>query len=99
MKKFVVTLFVLVSLVVTMFPTITTHASIQKVECSWWGKMIHGEYGHDDNGDDTCSWCNGSGDCQTCDGKGYVYKYKRGAVECEDCDGTGKCSHCNGWGR
>ena len=85
-----------------MFQMTTTHASVQTIDCSWWGKMIHGEYDNGDDEDDTCSWCYGSGDCQTCDGRGYVIE--RGyrtteEVECEDCDGTGKCSHCNGWGR
>ena len=96
MKKFLIALVVLFAFAVVL-PMTTTQASVQTVECSWWGKMIHGEYGDDDD-DSTCVWCNGSGYCQTCDGKGYVYEYKRGDVECEDCYGTGKCSHCNGSG-
>ena len=101
MKKFFATL-ILIAFAVIMFPVTTSYAS-QTVNCSWWGKMIHGEYNSGDDEDDTCSWCYGSGDCQTCDGKGYVvergYRAPDKEVECDDCDGSGKCSHCNGWGR
>lgn len=49
MKKFFVTLFVLAALVVTMFPATTIYASPQTVECSWWGKMVNGDYDDDDD--------------------------------------------------
>lgn len=44
MKKFLLTRFILIVLAITMFPMTTTYISIPTVECSWWGKMIHGEY-------------------------------------------------------
>ena len=50
MKKFLTTLFVLLAFAVTMFPITATYASTQTVECSWWGKMVNGEY--DDDSDD-----------------------------------------------
>ena len=43
MKKILAVL-MLAAFAVTMFPAITAYASVQTVECSWWGKMIHGEY-------------------------------------------------------
>ena len=42
MKKFLAGL--MLAAFALMFPMTTTHASIQTVDCSWWGKMIHGEY-------------------------------------------------------
>ena len=99
MKKILATMFLIVALVVTMFPITTTYASTQIVNCSWWGKMIHGEYNNDDDNNE-CSWCNGTGDCQTCDGRGYTEsRYSNEKNECDDCNGTGKCSYCGGSGR
>lgn len=43
MKKFLAVM-MLVAFAVTMFPAITTYASAQTVECSWWGKMVNGDY-------------------------------------------------------
>ena len=101
MKKFLAVMFVLTALVATSFQITIAHASTQMIECSWWGKMIHGEYNSGDE-DDTCSWCYGSGDCQTCNGSGFVIERRHRSydeVECEDCNGSGKCSYCNGWGK
>lgn len=50
MKKFIVALFVLSAFAFTVLPIKTTHASIQMVECSWWGKMVNGDYDKGEEG-------------------------------------------------
>lgn len=48
-----------------------------------------------------CSICKGSGDCQTCGGRGYLYssaskKYDR---NCTSCNTSRKCRYCGGTGK
>ena len=41
MKKFLA-MMMLAAFAVTMFPITTAYASVQTVECSWWGNMVNG---------------------------------------------------------
>ena len=53
-----------------------------------------------------CSRCNGSGNCQTCDGSGKVYDWGSASViskekythKCGVCNGRGRCGVCDGKG-
>lgn len=49
-----------------------------------------------------CSICKGTGKCQTCGGRGYLYstaskKYDRNCTGCRNA--SGKCTYCNGTGK
>lgn len=49
-----------------------------------------------------CSICKGTGKCQTCGGRGYLYssaskKYDRNCYGCHNADG--KCTYCGGTGK
>lgn len=44
-----------------------------------------------------CPMCNGSGDCQACDGTG-LHEGKVGDRPCELCSGSAVCDCCNGSG-
>lgn len=51
-------------------------------------------------------YCNGTGQCGWCDGRGYIYVGTRtqtcsacgGNKKCKTCHGSGKCSSCGGTG-
>lgn len=47
-----------------------------------------------------CHFCHGSGDCWTCNGKGWVYNEFGidGTHDCPNCN-HGRCPHCNGTGK
>jgi uncharacterized lipoprotein YehR (DUF1307 family) len=51
--------------------------------------------GCDDYGVYTCGNCNGTGDCEYCDGTGT----DQDGYKCYLCKGTGDCSHCEGSGK
>ena len=40
----------LVTIAVTALPISSVSASVQTVECSWWGKMVNGDYYKDKEG-------------------------------------------------
>ena len=42
-----------------------------------------------------CTYCGGTGDCETCDGTGWIL---RGDEMCEVCLGSGDCHYCEGKG-
>lgn len=44
MKKSLTAVLLLVTIAVTALPISTASASVQTVECSWWGKMVNGDY-------------------------------------------------------
>lgn len=44
MKKFLTTMLLLFTITITALPISTASASVQTVECSWWGKMVNGDY-------------------------------------------------------
>ncbi len=44
MKKCLTAMLLLVTIAVTALPISTASASVQTVECSWWGKMVNGDY-------------------------------------------------------
>lgn len=48
-----------------------------------------------------CHFCWGSGNCSTCNGKGYAYGIGNSPIDCRNCwyGGKGKCSHCQGRGK
>lgn len=46
----------------------------------------------------SCAACRGTGDCPSCDGRGYQVYLFHGEVECSRCNGTGNCSRCFGSG-
>ena len=50
------------------------------------------EYWYDD------PWCNGTGDCNVCDGVGG-YDISGSHYMCNACNGTGRCSNCGGQGQ
>ena len=70
---------------------------------SWWYDFIHSDRGDDDY-DDTCWHCNGTGRCSNCDGTGVIegdYNYRTKSYDeetCSDCGGSGNCSACGGSG-
>lgn len=47
-----------------------------------------------------CQFCHGTGDCWSCNGKGWVYNEfgLDGTHDCPNCH-NGRCSHCNGTGK
>lgn len=44
MKKFLTATLLFVTVAVTALPISSVSASVQTVECSWWGKAVNGEY-------------------------------------------------------
>lgn len=83
MKKFLAVLTVLVAIVV-IIPGLAGASN--------WTKY------HDDDEENPCWHCGGSGKCEVCEGEGY-YEEERGRnVKCYRCDGTGKCYYCDGKG-
>ena len=49
-----------------------------------------------------CPLCNHSGECSTCNGKGWYYSpYGTGTIDCPNCDRNhnGKCNMCHGTGQ
>ena len=55
-------------------------------------------------GEEACWYCDGSGDCPTCGGRGTVRNWLPGTTEyveqdCTDCASPGKCRVCGGSGR
>ncbi|MBQ2540242.1 MAG: hypothetical protein II551_01185 [Paludibacteraceae bacterium] len=55
---------------------------------------------HNVTREEDCHFCHGTGDCWTCNGKGWVYNEfgLEGTHDCPNCN-HGRCSHCNGTGR
>ena len=50
--------------------------------------------------DKPCSFCNGSGRCSSCNGRGYKYNYYSGHDDqCSSCNGSGRCFNCRGTGK
>lgn len=48
----------------------------------------------------TCHYCNGTGLCSSCKGKGVLQNTYSGSwYDCTSCSGTGHCFNCNGRGR
>ncbi len=57
--------------------------------------------GESSSGDDkrTCGYCDGTGSCPHCYGKGYTLNYNGSErTDCMWCGGTGKCPNCDGTG-
>lgn len=62
-----------------------THPNMNKLD-----KWIEEQY--------VCAYCEGTGNCQECDGEGDVGD-DMGHLDCEDCDGSGECTYCEGTGK
>lgn len=51
-------------------------------------------------GDVRCKYCNGTGNCSSCHGKGYKFNSYSGHDDtCPSCNGSGRCFNCHGSGR
>lgn len=47
-----------------------------------------------------CKYCNGTGNCSSCHGKGYKFNSYSGHDDtCPSCSGSGRCFNCHGSGR
>ena len=44
-----------------------------------------------DDEEEICSWCEGTGQCRECSGTG---KEEDNSTDCAECDGTGECGSC-----
>ena len=48
-----------------------------------------------DNHEAMCKYCKGSGNCSSCNGKGYKYNpYSHHDDQCPSCNGIGRCFNC-----
>lgn len=48
----------------------------------------------------TCTFCHGSGSCNSCAGRGVKQnRFDHAYYDCALCGGTGRCAYCNGLGR
>ncbi|MDD6761320.1 MAG: hypothetical protein PUD99_07885 [Turicibacter sp.] len=69
--------------------------------CLGSGELGDSDSSSDDEDDDDkirrCSYCKGTGNCQSCHGNGYHYTISVD-VPCSTCKTTGKCHLCNGLG-
>jgi hypothetical protein len=50
--------------------------------------------------DTRCKYCHGTGNCSSCNGKGYKFNSYSGHDDtCPSCNGSGRCFNCRGTGR
>lgn len=55
--------------------------------------------GNSQSGDETCTYCGGSGICHVCNGMGYTaWGGYENRIDCSACDVPGECYYCQGTG-
>ena len=75
---------------------------VQCDKCNGTGKIYYNNSPNNNKQLKKCPYCNGSGQCGLCNGRGSYSKWSDGILiqnPCEWCRATGRCAYCEGRGK